>query len=72
MKYLVIIFLLVSNAAHAQNLAPYQVQNLKTLDMAATWGYKNLDFSIIRKAINEAPNLFVNGCATFQEKKNLA
>lgn len=71
MKYLVIIFLLSFNTSNAQNLVPYQVQDLKSWDMKAPWGYKGLDFKIIIEPKNEAPNLFVNGYATFQKDKKL-
>ena len=71
MKYIVIIFLLAFNNAPAQNLVPYQVQDLKNWDMAALYGYKSLDFKIIIEPKNEAPNLFVNGYATFQKNKKL-
>ena len=71
MKYFVIIFLLAFNIAFAQNLVPYQVQDLKNWDMAAPYGYKSLDFKIIIEPKNEAPNLFVNDYATFQKNKKL-
>ena len=60
-------FLGFSAMLDAQNLVPYQVQDLKNWDEHALWGYKNLDFKIIIEPINENPDLFFGGYANFKK-----
>ncbi len=64
-------FLLLTATLSAQNLVPYQVQDLKNWDEHALWGYKNLDFKIIISPINEEPNLFFEGIAKYQKDKKI-
>ena len=64
-------FLLVASTLTAQNLVPYQVQDLKNWDSTALWGYKNLDFKIVIAPMNEFPNSFFNGYAKFQKDKKI-
>ncbi len=51
-------FLFIASNLVAQNLVPYQVQDLKNWDAHARWGYKNLNFKVIIQPINEMPYLF--------------
>ena len=61
-KSFLLLLLFTSNLS-AQNLVPYQVQDLKNWDEKALWGYKDLDFKDVTEPINEEPILFTNGYA---------
>ena len=63
----IIFFLLFSASLNAQNLVPYQVQDLKNWDEKGLWGYKDLNFKIVIEPINEEPNLFDFGYAILKK-----
>ena len=54
---LLIFLLLIIANTYAQNLVPYQVQDLKKWE-DKPWGYKDKNFNVVIQPINAAPNLF--------------
>lgn len=63
---LLIVLLLIITNTDAQNLVPYQVQDLKKWE-DKPWGYKDKNFNVIIQPINESPNLFKNGYCVLEK-----